>query len=221
MRREVFAALLFLLLCMPGAPAQTERPPVQVSFYRLRLEYSTTSDWSTLEIRNPASVLSIRRVAVDGTPTNVETAINRLALNQPLSASKAGQRVGVTVDLAVAPEALQQPLAFLLQTMAAAGRATRYYPLLADTPTPKIWAATVQPGYDDRLIPGRRGLFQDRQNGSVYRSTFEAALASDPDWIFITTWNEWWEHTYIEPSELCGDQYLKLTREFADRWKSP
>lgn len=466
MRRERFGALLLLLLVVPGVPAQTERPPVQVSFYRLRLEYSTTSDWSTLEIKNPASVLSIRRVAVDGTPTDVETAINRLALNQPLSASKAGQRVGVTVDLAVAPEALQQPLAFLLQkgalrgsvvrvtnlaennaqlvreishqgavpnnpavnpltftvdlsilknipprqaeiqrprrmlwafyypwyragdwssaqlkdrpatryssddpaaiarqieqakgagidgfisswwgpgdytdknlkrlldlarersfavtiyfetlgdggrprgaelltrwltylittyrdhpafmkvsgkplivlwasgavplatwqevlaklraqgldatylamgydvanlatfdglheygiftikdlpqTMAAAGRATRYYPLLADTPAPKIWAATVQPGYDDRLIPGRRGLFQDRQNGAFYRSTFDAALASDPDWIFITTWNEWWEHTYVEPSELYGDQYLKITREFADPWK--
>ncbi|MGB3905510.1 MAG: glycoside hydrolase family 99-like domain-containing protein [Anaerolineae bacterium] len=40
----------------------------------------------------------------------------------------------------------------------------------------------------------------------------EAALHSDPDWIFITTWNEWWEHTYIEPSESYGDQYLEITR---------
>ena len=47
----------------------------------------------------------------------------------------------------------------------------------------------------------------------------EAALQSDPDWIFITTWNEWWEHTHIEPSEQFGDQYLQITREFADRWK--
>jgi hypothetical protein len=126
MRYGVFAAfLLLLLLVVPGAPAQTERPPVQVSFYRLRLEYSTTSDWSTLEIRNPANVLSIRRVAVDGTPTNVETAVNRLALNQPLSASQAGQRVGVTVDLAVAPEALQQPLVFLLQKGALRGSVVR------------------------------------------------------------------------------------------------
>ncbi len=107
----------------------------------------------------------------------------------------------------------------LAQTFASTGRATRYYSLLSDTPTQRIWAATVQAGYDERLIPGRAGLVQAREDGAFYRSTFEAALESDPDWIFITTWNEWWEHTHIEPSELHGDQYLQITREFALRWK--
>jgi hypothetical protein len=107
----------------------------------------------------------------------------------------------------------------LRRTFVETARGTRYYSLLADTVQPKIWAATVQPGYDDRLIPGREGLHQDRMDGAFYRSTFEAALESDPDWIFITTWNEWWEHTHIEPSEQFGDQYLQITREFAERWK--
>jgi hypothetical protein len=57
-------------------------------------------------------------------------------------------------------------------------------------------------------------------DGEFYRSTFEAALQSDPDWIFITTWNEWWEHTHIERSEEFGDQYLQITREYAGRWKA-
>lgn len=99
-------------------------------------------------------------------------------------------------------------------------RAIHYYPLLSDGPTSKIWAATVQPGYDDQLLPGRDGLVQDRLNGDFYRSTWEAAIASNPDWIFITTWNEWWEHTYIEPGELYGDEYLQITKEYADQWKS-
>ena len=104
----------------------------------------------------------------------------------------------------------------LAETMALAGRATRYYPLLADTPEPKIWAATVQPGYDDTLLPDRNGgKTRDREDGAFYRSTWEAALASNPDWIFITTWNEWWEHTHIEPSEKFGDQYLRITEEYA------
>jgi uncharacterized protein (TIGR03437 family) len=105
--------------------------------------------------------------------------------------------------------------------MKLASRATRYYPLLEERPRPRLWASTVQPGYDERLIPGRQGKYQDRQDGAFYRSTWEAALESDPDWVFITTWNEWWEHTHIEPSELYGDQYLRLTREYADRWKGP
>lgn len=99
------------------------------------------------------------------------------------------------------------------------GRAVRYYPLLMDAPTPRLWAATVQPGYDDHLIPGRTSPILPRADGALYRATFDAALYSDPDWIFITTWNEWWEHTYIEPSQDHGDLYLQITREYAERWK--
>jgi hypothetical protein len=98
-------------------------------------------------------------------------------------------------------------------------RQIRNYPILQDMPAPKIWAATVQPGYDDRSIPGREGLLQERLEGDFYRLTWEAAIASDPDWIFITSWNEWWENTHIEPGELYGDRYLEITREYADRWK--
>lgn len=108
----------------------------------------------------------------------------------------------------------------LTQTFAQASRMARYFSLLMDDPQPKIFAATVQPGYDDHLLPDRAGgQVQDRQEGDFYRSTWEAALASDPDWVFITSWNEWWETTQIEPSESYGDLYLQLTREYVDRWK--
>ncbi len=107
----------------------------------------------------------------------------------------------------------------LAQTYLSTSRAVRNYSLLANQPTQKIWVATIQPGYDDTLQPSRQGQIQERMNGDFYRSTWEAAIQSDPDWIFITTWNEWWEHTHIEPGELYGDLYLKITREYADRWK--
>ena len=108
----------------------------------------------------------------------------------------------------------------LEQVVADTGRSTRYYSLLDEGGVPKLWAATVQPGYDDRLIPGREGLVQERDDGAYYRRTWEAALASAPDWIFITTWNEWWETTHIEPSRAFGELYLDLTREYAAKWKS-
>lgn len=442
-------------------------PPVQVAFYRLRIEYTSTTDWTTLEILNPETVLTARLLSTSGSPEHAYASASRLELNQPLGAAEKGSRVGLTLDLALDPAAVEQPLKFLLQkgalngsvvrffrlvgdqpalirevshqtvvakdpgfnpltfsldlsrlkqdgpiqatvqpavtrkmvwafyypwyrlpdwssnllrdrpqtryaandiqaitrhieqaqsagidgfisswwgpgdytdqnlklllnlaaersfsvtiyfetltesgalpqaeitrwlsyairtyrdhpawvkvngkpvivlwasgaaplemwqsvfadlraqglevvflgmgydqanlavfdglheygifnipnlvaTLASTGRATRYYSLLEDGGAAKIWAATVQPGYDDRLIPGREGLLQERQNGDFYRSTFEAAIASQPDWIFITTWNEWWEHTYIEPSELYGDLYLQITREYASEWK--
>jgi len=104
-------------------------------------------------------------------------------------------------------------------TYARVGREVRYWPLLADQPAARIWAASAEPGYDDRAIPGRVGTFLDRRNGATYREALDGAAASDPDWILITSWNEWWENTHIEPSVNFGDQYVQITREFAARWK--
>ncbi len=104
-------------------------------------------------------------------------------------------------------------------TFAEATKTARYYTLLSESSMPKIAVSTVQPGYDERLIPGRQGKFKEREDGAFYELTFQAAVSSNPDWIFITSWNEWGEHTYIEPSELYGNQYLQITRRFADEWK--
>jgi len=80
-------------------------------------------------------------------------------------------------------------------------------------------AVTVIPGYDDHLVPGRRPLLLPRDNGETYRKVWENALAADPDWILITSFNEWYEGTEIEPSEEYGDQYLDLTAEYVKKFK--
>jgi hypothetical protein len=100
------------------------------------------------------------------------------------------------------------------------GRAVHYYPLLADSFAPKIWTATVQPGFDDTLIADRRRPVLPRLDGGLYQATWQAATASRPDWIFITTWNEWWENTHIEPSELYDHQNLRLTWDLYRTWKT-
>jgi hypothetical protein len=112
------------------------------------------------------------------------------------------------------------PYPDLEQVFTTAEKSAHYYQLLNDGKISKFFAATVQPGYDDRLIPDREGQQQDREGGDYYRRTFEAALLSNPDWIFITSWNEWWEHTHIEPSTTWGDLYLQITLEYSNMWKS-
>jgi hypothetical protein len=90
----------------------------------------------------------------------------------------------------------------------------------------KLWVATLSPGWDDR----RAGCKADvrvpsaahqraRQDGAFYRATFEAALASQPDWLWVNSFNEWVEGTYIEPSVAYGDLYLRLTQTFAAQFK--
>jgi Glycosyl hydrolase family 99 len=109
----------------------------------------------------------------------------------------------------------------LLQVEAPASKNAKYYAVLADTPvTPKLFMATVQPGYDERLLPGRTGRFQDRDSGNFYRSMLDPAVKSNPNWIVISTWNEFWENTYVEPSVLYNDLYMQITLQYSNMWKN-
>lgn len=84
----------------------------------------------------------------------------------------------------------------------------------------KYWVATVMPGYND-LRTGRSNAFaKDREGGAYYERSWQAAIASNPDWIVITSFNEWPEGSYIEPSQAYGDHYLNLTRQWSQAFKS-
>ncbi|UCC65217.1 MAG: glycoside hydrolase family 99-like domain-containing protein [Anaerolineae bacterium] len=86
--------------------------------------------------------------------------------------------------------------------------------------THKLWVATAMPGYDDTHIAGRPGTYSyPRQDGAYYRQTWEAAVASRPEMIVITSFNEWREGTMIEPSVTYGQRYLDLTAELAAWFK--
>ncbi|CAN5681367.1 hypothetical protein BH10CHL1_BH10CHL1_36000 [soil metagenome] len=84
----------------------------------------------------------------------------------------------------------------------------------------KYWVATVMPGYNDvRIRPGS-GFVQDREGGAYYQRSWQAAIGSQPNWIVITSFNEWPEGSYIEPSAAFGDQYLGLTAAGSQQFKS-
>jgi hypothetical protein len=80
--------------------------------------------------------------------------------------------------------------------------------------------ATVMPGNDDTRTRRSGAYVRDRRSGDFYRETWRAAFASYPDWIIITSWNEWVEGTMIEPSVTYGDLYLNITREFTAQSKA-
>ncbi|MGQ9840061.1 MAG: endo-1,3-alpha-glucanase family glycosylhydrolase [Anaerolineae bacterium] len=85
---------------------------------------------------------------------------------------------------------------------------------------PKIYVATVMPGYDDRKT-GRPDAFAvGREGGAYYVRSWQAAIGSAPDWIVITSFNEWPEGTYIEPSRAYGSLYLDLTARWSAVFRS-
>ncbi len=77
-----------------------------------------------------------------------------------------------------------------------------------------LHCATVMAGYDDRKIRNP-GMYLPRNSGTTYEATWQAAVASGTDWVLITTFNEWWEGTAIEPSVNYSHSYLDLTQQFA------
>jgi hypothetical protein len=95
------------------------------------------------------------------------------------------------------------------------------------TGQPKLWVATISPGWDDLRsdcmadvrVPNQPHKL-DRANGQTYEATFQAALESQPDWLMVGSFNEWVEGTYIEPSQQYGDSYLKITQDLIQRFQN-
>jgi hypothetical protein len=87
--------------------------------------------------------------------------------------------------------------------------------------THKIWAAGIIPGYDDTRVPGRTGTYiVPRNNGSTYATSWTAAISSNPEWITITSFNEWFEGAMIEPGMTYGTLYLDLTQQYSQQWNN-
>ena len=82
----------------------------------------------------------------------------------------------------------------------------------------RISTITVVPGYDDTKIR-KPGLSADRLEGNSYQCQWEEALAADPHWVLVTSWNEWYEGSEIEPSVEFGRKYLEMTAPWAKRFK--
>lgn len=92
--------------------------------------------------------------------------------------------------------------------------------LLPSSDPRRAWAATVTPGYDDTLLTTRASTFKvDRAGGAFYDAQWRAAIAAQPDWVLVTSWNEWYENTHIEASERYGDAYVRRTAYWAHRFR--
>ncbi len=85
----------------------------------------------------------------------------------------------------------------------------------------KIFAATVTPGFDHDKVRWGWGerVVEPRRDGGYYLASWDTALSCAPDWVFVTSWNEWYEASQIEPSVEYGQDYLVLTKQQSRRFK--
>jgi hypothetical protein len=64
-----------------------------------------------------------------------------------------------------------------------------------------------------QTAPPRPGT--DRWGEETYRALWLEAIAAAPDYILITSWNEWHEGSELEPSVEYGSRILDDTAAFS------
>ncbi len=84
--------------------------------------------------------------------------------------------------------------------------------------TDRPFVATVMPGYDDRILRG--GHHRPREDGAYYHATWDDAERYNAEAVVITSWNEWYEGSQIEPSRTYGNRYLHITRDRTARYRA-
>jgi hypothetical protein len=98
----------------------------------------------------------------------------------------------------------------------------RSYNLLDDlTASRKLFVGDAIPGFDEtHLNRPENSRKMDRNNGETYRASFDLVFNAPADWLSITSFNEWWENTHIEPGQNYGSDYLDLTQELGAKFKT-
>lgn len=84
----------------------------------------------------------------------------------------------------------------------------------------KISAVTVLPGYDDSYIGRIHPIVAPREDGQLYDRLWATAIQSRPDWVLVTSFNEWHEGSDIEPSLEHGYAYLEATAYRAEQFRT-
>ena len=99
-----------------------------------------------------------------------------------------------------------------------AGRLSRYN---QSSGAGKPFVATVQAGYDDTLNrgPGHK-VVPHTADAAYYKQTWQAAIDRRACATVLTSFNEFFEGSYIEPSAQFGKTYLDVTGQMTAQYKT-
>lgn len=123
-------------------------------------------------------------------------------------------------DLAIDGSYLYDPTApsasQLTARYAAMYRRTHLDPIVHPNVPARLFAATVAPGKDGTIAQPHGTRL--RQGGARYAESWQIAIGARPEWILVTSWNEWYEGTQISPSVRHGWTALEQTGVWSGRF---
>ncbi len=80
----------------------------------------------------------------------------------------------------------------------------------------KLWMQPISV-QDERP---NQGVFDEADNTENLRTTWQAAISGDADWVQLTTWNDYSEGTSFAPSAKHGWTFLDLSHLYLTKWKT-
>ncbi|HYO50851.1 MAG TPA: hypothetical protein VEW94_13450, partial [Chloroflexia bacterium] len=94
-----------------------------------------------------------------------------------------------------------------------------------DNVAQRLWVAGVVPGRDTRKLkvgnqPNPNPRVLERKDGDTYDTSWLAAINSGADWVFINSFNDWYQGTQIEPSVSYGITYFHQTSKWSWQYKT-
>ena len=74
-------------------------------------------------------------------------------------------------------------------------------------------------GWDESRVqpPRPQAKVFPRRDGAMYEEGWRGAIASNPEWITITSFNEWYEGTQIEPAASYGSRPASISHSTTPR----
>jgi hypothetical protein len=84
----------------------------------------------------------------------------------------------------------------------------------------RLWAATVSPGTNTVHNNPQNPTIRSRDNGARFSQSWADALAAKPDWVLITSWNEWFEATNVQPDTVNGQLALGQIATWSTQFRS-
>ncbi len=85
-----------------------------------------------------------------------------------------------------------------------------------------FYTPTVLPGWDESALAAGRPnptSARARDNGQFLTNSWNGAASSGANVILIVSWNEYFENSHIEPSQVYGTQSLDTLRPLTAAWK--
>ncbi|MEI8247847.1 MAG: endo-1,3-alpha-glucanase family glycosylhydrolase [Lentisphaerota bacterium] len=76
--------------------------------------------------------------------------------------------------------------------------------------------AGITPGYIGLFT----GFYRPFLNSGTIQNNWKAAIKSQANWVCITTWNDYVEHTHFEPSSINRDALCRINSEYASIWRN-